>query len=415
MTWEERIAQYKIRSGTTPAPSFSYYDTRKYDLWQSYPQHPVSIYKTTPPSPSTPIFNALVAKIADFEKVNKHNLNVVNLKSRIKQLEDNYPIFDHKITSYTTFDFSRLGHGYGLFNMPRATIYGYQSFKNNKNVGTTLYLQAPYAVIPGAIKDIAAMEQRFNEDVVVREEIARRREQKASELMQSNEYKYLGIATEPLEKQRKPRHMITPENIKTQLDLRKTLVHAYYGDTQDSIFSLQPKYAIYEADRLIDRQLNPRKIVSSSTTTSASSSAPAIQQSDEDIAKRRKDTYNTVEKLRARTQHALSTAQKFGLNSYVPALERYLNDSLVIDTDTGGQQFDIRAKFPDQAVAAVEKEEYRRRKSADDQMLSQLERKIEPLEEHVFVKRDLRDTGAMFMLKKVSGANEMDEFLRRLG
>ena len=191
MTWEEQIAQYKIRSGTTPVPSFSYYDTRKYNLWKSYPQHPVSTYKTTPPSPSTPIFNALVAKIADFEKVNKHNLNVVNLKSRIKQLEDNYPIFDHKITSHITFDFSRLGSEYALPDMPVATIYGYQSFKNNKNVGTTLYLQAPYAVIPGAIKDIAAMEQRFNEDVVVREEIARRREQKASELMQSNEYKNL--------------------------------------------------------------------------------------------------------------------------------------------------------------------------------------------------------------------------------
>ena len=180
-TWEERIEQYKNRSSTTPVPSFS---------WNSYPPHSVSIHKTME-SPRSTSFNALVAKIADFEKVNKHNPNLVYLKSHIKQLEDNYPIFDHKITSYTTYDFSGLGSKYALPDMPDATIYEYQNSKNNKNVGTTLYLQAPYAVIPGTIKDIAAMEQRFNEDVVVREEIARRREQKASEFIQSQAYKNL--------------------------------------------------------------------------------------------------------------------------------------------------------------------------------------------------------------------------------
>ena len=243
------------------------------------------------------------------------------------------------------------------------------------------------------------------------------REVLVSSILESQDYKHLeGITSGTLQKQRKFGGMITPENITAQLAIRKDLVNAYYGNTQDAIFSLSPRDAIMHADRLIDRKVNPRKVVvSSSATSSAPPSAPATEQSDADIAKRRKDTYNTVEKLRTKTQHALSTAQKLGLNSYVPALEQYLNDSLVIDTETGTQQFDIRAKFPDQAVAAVESEEYRRKKSADDQMLSQLERKIEPLEERVFVKRDMHDTGAMFMLKKVSGAKEMEEFLRRLG
>ena len=242
------------------------------------------------------------------------------------------------------------------------------------------------------------------------------REALVSSILESQDYKHLeGITSGTLRKQRKFGGMITPENITAQLALRKDLVKAYYGETENAIFSLSPRDAIMHADRLIDRKVNSYKVVSSSTTSSASPSAPATEQSDADIAKRRKETYNTVEKLRTKTQHALSTAQKLGLNSYVPALEQYLNDSLVIDTETGTQQFDIRAKFPDQAVAAVESEEYRRKKSADDQMLSQLERKIEPLEERVFVKRDMHDTGAMFMLKKVSGAKEMEEFLRRLG
>ena len=242
------------------------------------------------------------------------------------------------------------------------------------------------------------------------------REALVSSILESQDYKHLeGITSGTLRKQRKFGGMITPENITAQLALRKDLVNAYYGKTENAIFSLSPRDAIMHADRLIDRKVNSYKVVSSSTTSSASPSAPATEQSDADIAKRRKETYNTVEKLRTKTQHALSTAQKLGLNSYVPALEQYLNDSLVIDTETGTQQFDIRAKFPDQAVAAVESEEYRRKKSADDQMLSQLERKIEPLEERVFVKRDMHDTGAMFMLKKVSGAKEMEEFLRRLG
>lgn len=242
------------------------------------------------------------------------------------------------------------------------------------------------------------------------------REALISPILESQDYKLLeGITSGTLQKQRKFGGMITPENITAQLALRKDLVNAYYGETENAIFSLSPRDAIIHADRLIDRKVNPRKVVSSSATSSASPSAPATEQSDADIAKRRKETYNTVEKLRTKTQHALSTAQKLGLNSYVPALEQYLNDSLVIDAETGTQQFDIRAKFPDQAVAAVESEEYRRKKSADDQMLSQLERKIEPLEERVFVKRDMHDTGAMFMLKKVSGAKEMEEFLRRLG
>ena len=242
------------------------------------------------------------------------------------------------------------------------------------------------------------------------------REALISSILESQDYKHLeGITSGTLQKQRKFGGMITPENITAQLALRKDLVNAYYGETENAIFSLSPRDAIIHADRLIDLKVNPRKVISSSATSSASPSAPATEQSDADIAKRRKETYNTVEKLRTKTQHALSTAQKLGLNSYVPALEQYLNDSLVIDTETGTQQFDIRAKFPDQAVAAVESEEYRRKKSADDQMLSQLERKIEPLEERVFVKRDMHDTGAMFMLKKVSGAKEMEEFLRRLG
>lgn len=235
------------------------------------------------------------------------------------------------------------------------------------------------------------------------------REVLISSILESQDYKHLTGAN------RLFGGMITPENITAQLAIRKDLVKAYYGNTQDAIFSLSPRDAIMHADRLIDRKVNSRKVVSSSVVSSAPPSAPATEQSDADIAKRRKDTYNTVEKLRTKTQHALSTAQKLGLNSYVPALEQYLNDSLVIDIETGTQQFDIRAKFPDQAVAAVESEEYRRKKSADDQMLSQLERKIEPLEERVFVKRDMHDTGAMFMLKKVSGAKEMEEFLRRLG
>ena len=242
------------------------------------------------------------------------------------------------------------------------------------------------------------------------------REVLISSILESQDYKHLeGITSGTLRKQRKFGGMITPENITAQLALRKDLVNAYYGKTENAIFSLSPRDAIMHADRLIDRKVNSHKVVSSSTTSSAPPSVPATEQSDADIAKRRKETYNTVEKLRTKTQHALSTAQKLGLNSYVPALEQYLNDSLVIDTETGTQQFDIRAKFPDQAVAAVESEEYRRKKSADDQMLSQLERKIEPLEERVFVKRDMHDTGAMFMLKKVSGAKEMEEFLRRLG
>lgn len=242
------------------------------------------------------------------------------------------------------------------------------------------------------------------------------REALISPILESQDYKLLeGITSGTLQKQRKFGGMITPENIVAQLALRKDLVNAYYGETENAIFSLPPRDAIMHADRLIDRKVNPYKVVSSSTTSSAPPSVPATEQSDADIAKRRKETYNTVEKLRTRTQHALSTAQKLGLDSYIPALEQYLNNSLVIDIETGTQQFDIRAEFPDQAVAAVESEEYRRKKSADDQMLSRLERKIEPLEERVFVKRDMHDTGAMFMLKKVSGAKEMEEFLRRLG